>query len=199
MAWGSATYLTLTVYQNLPDRISLVVLTLSLLINNSFSGLKGNKTLTMKKVYLSLLTVIFLGSCSNNDSETTEENKNQSQQFIGKWHRYKTVILNGKTDTPLSSYDHAKCEIEAIHEFTTNNKYLLTNYILNSSNQQCQQIGNVENYPYSYTTATNILDIDGERYYIKHVDSKELILQDYDFYDQNGDGTKDKRLNYYKK
>jgi hypothetical protein len=29
----------------------------------------------MKKVYLSLLTVIFLGSCSNNDSETTEENK----------------------------------------------------------------------------------------------------------------------------
>lgn len=153
----------------------------------------------MKKVYLSLLTVIFLGSCSNNDSETTEENKNQSQQFVGKWHRYKTVILNGKTDIPLSSYDHAKCEIEAIHEFTTSSKYLLTNYVLNSSTQQCQQIGNVETYPYSYTTATNILDIDGDRYYIKHIDSKELILQDYDYYDQNGDGTKEKRLNYYKK
>jgi uncharacterized membrane-anchored protein len=96
---------------------------LSLFNNNSF-GAEEIKTLTMKKVYLSLLTILSLGSCSNNDSETTEENKNQSQQFIGKWHRYKTVILNGKTDIPLNSYNHAKCEIEAIHEFTTNSKYL---------------------------------------------------------------------------
>lgn len=153
----------------------------------------------MKKVSLSFLTILLLTSCSNGDAETTDENKNQSQQVIGKWHRYKTIILNGKTDVPLSSYSHAKCEIEGIHEFTTNNKYLLINYILNSSTQQCQQIGSVETYPYSYTASTNILDIDGERYYIKHADSKELILQDYEYYDQNGDGTKDKKLDYYKK
>jgi hypothetical protein len=75
----------------------------------------------------------------------------------------------------------------------------LTNYVLNSSTQQCQQIGSIETYPYSYNATTNILDIDGERYYIKHSDSKELILQDYEYYDQNGDGTKEKRLDYYKK
>lgn len=153
----------------------------------------------MKKVYLSLLILFSLASCTNDNNDATEENKTQSQQFVGKWHRYKTVILNGKTDIPLNSYDHAKCEIEAIHEFTTGSKYLLTNYILNSSTQQCQQIGSVESYPYSYTSSTNLLDIDGERYYIKHVDSKELILQDYEYYDQNGDGTKEKRLDYYKK
>lgn len=153
----------------------------------------------MKKVCLSILTILSLTSCSNGDFETTEENKNQSQQFIGKWHRYKTIILNGKTDVPLNSYNHAKCEIEGIHEFTSNSKYMLTNYVLNYSTNQCEQIGGVETYPYSYSSSANILNIDGEKYYIKHSDSNELILQDYDYYDQNGDGTKDKKLDYYKK
>lgn len=153
----------------------------------------------MKKVYLSLVVTILLGSCTNDESEIHEETKTQSQQFVGKWHRHKTVILNGKTDIPLNSYNHSKCEVEALHEFTANSKYMLTNFVLNSSTQQCHQIGSVETYPYSYTASTNILNVDGEQYYIKHVDSSELILQDYDYYDQNGDGTKDKRLDYYKK
>lgn len=151
----------------------------------------------MKKVYLSLVVVVLLG-CTNDEPETNEEAKTQSQQFVGKWHRHRTVILNGKTDIPLNSYNHSKCEVKAVHEFTAS-KYMLTNFVLNSSTQQCQQIGSVETYPYTYTASTNILNVDGDQYYIKHVDANELILQDYDYYDQNGDGTKDKRLDYYMK
>lgn len=152
----------------------------------------------MKKTQLIIGISILLSSCGNHSDESLEE-KNTTNQLIGVWHRYKTVVFSGKDNTILQSYEHSKCEKESIHEFKNNNKYYLTTFVMNFSTNQCKQSGTIEQLPYIYNPTTKLLDIDGEKYYLNKLTNQDMELQEYDYYDQNGDGQKDKKIDYYRK
>ena len=140
------------------------------------------------KLLLIGTAILFLASCRNDDSSETSNNK-----IIGKWFYSKQVIVSGGNGTVLNTSNAYSCEKKSFFEFTSDK---VTEYWYVQQSNQC-----VVDY-----SGTSLYHIDNNILYyednasmkIESLSGSELVFQ-VDLYDYNGDGQKDKFLEYYYK
>lgn len=141
-----------------------------------------NKLLLIAAAFLSL------ASCRNDDSSETLNNN-----IVGKWFYSKQIMVSGANGTVLNTSNADSCEKKSFFEFTSDK---VTEYSYLQQSNQC-----VIDY-----SGTSLYHIDNSILYyednasmkIESLSASELVFQ-VDLYDVNGDGQKDKILEYYYK
>lgn len=143
-----------------------------------------------RKLLLLTITILTMTSCRSDDSKDSNSLPNQIK---GKWFYTKTVIISGDNSAILSNEIANSCEKKSFLEFTDDK---VTEYYYKLENNECNlnysgtSLYHIENNILYYETNASMR--------IESLNTSELIFQ-IELYDYNGDGKKDKFLEYYQK
>lgn len=144
----------------------------------------------LKKLLLLTVTILTVTSCRNDDANDSST----GNQIKGKWNYNKTVIISGNNQSILSSTIANSCEKKSYFEFTDDK---VTEYYYQLNNNQC--ILDYSGTSLYHIDSNNILYYeDNASMKIESLNNSELVFQ-VDLYDYDGDGKKDKFLEYYQK